>query len=199
MTGVLARAETADRRPGVNWERLARLIVGRRVELGFGTREAFAQTSKISSRLLSDLENARRPSYAPSTVAKLEQALQWTPGSVDSVLAGRQPQPSCGIEGPAKPRAAAVASNIRAWRAARRWSADDLAALATAAGASLSRQAISQIEAGARGITVDELFAFAEVFSRSVDTLATPSTCDRCGGGPPEGFACPACGMGNPS
>lgn len=76
---------------GGDWGRLGDAIVARRVRMGIKTREKFAGHSGLSLRTLSDLELGNRTSYDPSTLSRLEVALEWAPGSVDAVLEGGQP------------------------------------------------------------------------------------------------------------
>lgn len=71
-----------------DWKALAQAAIGRRVELGHHSREAFAKASGISIRTLGDIESARRESYAPETLVRLEKSLQWPPGAVPAVLDG---------------------------------------------------------------------------------------------------------------
>lgn len=71
---------------GMNWQALANAVISRRVELGHTTRGTFVDASGISARILGDLETARRDSYNPATLARLEQALQWPAGRVDEIL-----------------------------------------------------------------------------------------------------------------
>lgn len=75
----------------VGWERVGEEIVRRRVDLGLHSREAFARDSGLSPRLLSDIERGRRESYDSATLARLERALRWLPGSVQAVLDGGNP------------------------------------------------------------------------------------------------------------
>lgn len=75
----------------MDWGRLAKAVIARRVELGATTRQALAESSGLSARTLSDIENARRTSYDPATLVRLEQALRWPPGSAQAVLAGDDP------------------------------------------------------------------------------------------------------------
>lgn len=77
-----------------DYERLASHVIARRIELGFRTRRAFADTSSLSLRTISDIETARADSYFSSTLATLEHELDWTPGSAERILAGDEPQPS---------------------------------------------------------------------------------------------------------
>jgi transcriptional regulator with XRE-family HTH domain len=58
---------------------------------------------------------------------------------------------------------------------------------------SLTRVAISKIESGSRGFSIEELFALARFFGLSVDDFVL-NICDRCQGSPPKGFACLECG-----
>lgn len=75
-----------------DWERLGRLLVARRVGLGFTRRAAFARHHGLShTRTVDDIENARRTNYEPATIAQVEQLYRWTPGSIQSVLAGGDP------------------------------------------------------------------------------------------------------------
>jgi transcriptional regulator with XRE-family HTH domain len=71
-----------------DWERLGRAIVRRRVELGFNTQAGLAEHMGLTARILGDLEGGKRVSYGKSTLARLERALDWPPGTVDEVLAG---------------------------------------------------------------------------------------------------------------
>jgi hypothetical protein len=74
------------------WERLATYVVNRRVDLGYRTRQAFADAiDGISLRTLGDVENGRRLGYGSNTLATLEHGLQWSPGSITKVLAGGEP------------------------------------------------------------------------------------------------------------
>jgi transcriptional regulator with XRE-family HTH domain len=76
------------------WERLASAVIARRVELGMHTRQALAEATGLTARSLSDIERARRTSYDPATLARVEQALQWLPGTVDRILAEGDAQAS---------------------------------------------------------------------------------------------------------
>jgi transcriptional regulator with XRE-family HTH domain len=72
-------------------ERLASLVVARRVELGYKRRPAFAEAAGISLRTLGDLETGRRTNFDPATIAAIEQALRWATGSISQVLSGGDP------------------------------------------------------------------------------------------------------------
>ncbi len=81
----------SDQRSG--WERLARLLVDRRVQLGtqYRNRLKFAADTGLNERLLSDLENFRRTRYRPTSLRAVEAAYRWEPGSIDRVLDGDAP------------------------------------------------------------------------------------------------------------
>ena len=70
--------------------RLGRTIVARRTDLGYPTRQAFADEVNLTYRVLTDLENGKRM-VGPKTYASIEQALRWAPGSVGRVLRGEEP------------------------------------------------------------------------------------------------------------
>jgi hypothetical protein len=88
-TSELAVASRCHHNDGMaDWQRLGNRIIARRVALGYRTREALTDDADISPRTLGDLEIGRRAKYHPNTIAVLEQALRWAPGSVDQILAG---------------------------------------------------------------------------------------------------------------
>lgn len=76
-----------------DWDRLAKLTINRRVELGYPRRTNLATDAGLSLRTLGDIETARKTSYDPATLAALEHALKWQAGSVEAVLGGGQPTP----------------------------------------------------------------------------------------------------------
>jgi hypothetical protein len=84
---------------GMDWHRLARAIVDRRVELGLKTREALLAVIKdtkweLSRRVLADLETGRRENYDQATLSRLEKALEWPQGEVYRVLRGIEALPT---------------------------------------------------------------------------------------------------------
>ncbi len=85
---------------GMDWHRLARAIVDRRVELGYHTREALlagmstrTDGKGLSRRVLADLETGRRGNYDQATLQRLEQALGWPQGEVHRIIHGTTPPP----------------------------------------------------------------------------------------------------------
>lgn len=63
------------------------------------TRESFAEATKLSTRILGDLEKGRRDSYSQGTLLVVENALEWEPGSIQSILDGGDPTPVAHLAG----------------------------------------------------------------------------------------------------
>lgn len=87
-----------DTYPNDAWTRLGRMLERRRGELGYGFRQRarFARErggGMISVKTISRLENGERASYPESTVGTVEAMYQWSPGSVERVLTGGEPNP----------------------------------------------------------------------------------------------------------
>jgi transcriptional regulator with XRE-family HTH domain len=72
-------------------EQLAQEVKRRRRALGIRTTAGLAERMKVSSRVLGDIENARR-SVSTETYAALEAALGWSEGSVEAIFSGGDPQ-----------------------------------------------------------------------------------------------------------
>ena len=72
-------------------ERLGHHVVSRRVALGFRTRTHLAASLPVTVRTLADIEHGVRKASA-GTYAILENKLSWAPGSIDTILAGGEPQ-----------------------------------------------------------------------------------------------------------
>jgi hypothetical protein len=98
-----------------DWQRLGKLVIARRINLGYRRREDLAAAvDGISMRTLGDIETGKRDRYHPNTIGSLENALRWKPGSVDTVLEGGDPseKPADGPT-PALREAASDAALIR--------------------------------------------------------------------------------------
>src|SRR6476469_6867883 len=76
--------------PSMDLERLGHYIVSRRVALGFRTRIDLANSLLFTVRTLADIEHGVRKA-SPGTYAMLENKLAWAPGSIDTILAGGEP------------------------------------------------------------------------------------------------------------
>jgi transcriptional regulator with XRE-family HTH domain len=93
-------------------KRLANAVIARRVQLGHRSREAFAEAAGISPRTISYIETGEDRRYNASTVAQLEHALKWAPGSVARILAGGDPMPLPDSARPIPPLAAELAAML---------------------------------------------------------------------------------------
>ena len=71
-------------------ERLGHHVVSRRVALGYRNRTDLANSLQFTVRTLADIEHGVRKA-SPGTYAMLENKLAWTPGSIDTILAGGEP------------------------------------------------------------------------------------------------------------
>jgi hypothetical protein len=71
-------------------ERLGHYIVSRRVALGYRNRTDLADSLQLTVRTLADIEHGVRKA-SPGTYALLENKLTWAPGSIDTILAGGEP------------------------------------------------------------------------------------------------------------
>lgn len=78
---------------GAEWKRVGAHIVQRRIELGMKTTKSLAERTGLTPRMLGDIENARRTNYSAGTIAQIELALKWRPGSITDILAGGEPSP----------------------------------------------------------------------------------------------------------
>ena len=72
-------------------ERLGHHVVSRRVALGYRNRTDLADSLQFTVRTLADIEHGVRKA-SPGTYAMLENKLAWAPGSIDTILAGGEPQ-----------------------------------------------------------------------------------------------------------
>jgi hypothetical protein len=72
-------------------ERLSHHVVSRRVALGYRNRTDLADSLQFTVRTLADIENGVRKASV-GTYAILENKLSWAPGSIDTILAGGEPQ-----------------------------------------------------------------------------------------------------------
>ena len=65
-------------------------VVSRRVALGYRNRTDLADGLQFTVRTLADIEQGVRKA-SPGTYAMLENKLAWAPGSIDTILAGGEP------------------------------------------------------------------------------------------------------------
>ena len=89
-----------------------------------------------------------------------------------------------------------IATNVKLLRRSRSLTLEEMAQAVQRLGVSMSRSVLVNIEVGRRDhVTVDELFAFAEVLGSSVEFLAggVGVACTHCQDDPPDGFICAHC------
>jgi hypothetical protein len=72
-------------------QQLGHHVVSRRVALGYRNRTDLADSLQFTVRTLADIEHGVRKA-SPGTYAMLENKLSWAPGSIDTILAGGEPQ-----------------------------------------------------------------------------------------------------------
>lgn len=83
-----SRAVTDD-----NWHRLADKVIERRTQLDM-TQQDVQAAGGPATATLRNIEGAHQTSYRRAILARLERALGWAPGSVNSILAGGDPTPA---------------------------------------------------------------------------------------------------------
>lgn len=69
------------------WERLGRRVAQERGR-HWRSRAAFARSAGVSTRVLDDVEKGRRDNYSEATLAAIEAALGWAPGTCLRVVQG---------------------------------------------------------------------------------------------------------------
>lgn len=81
--------------PHQAWLRLGRLLQERRGQLDptFTKRTRFADAVGVNLKTLVDIEKAARTTFSDATLAAIETAYQWRPGSIRAVLEGGDPAP----------------------------------------------------------------------------------------------------------
>jgi hypothetical protein len=91
----------------------------------------------------------------------------------------------------------AVIAHVQKLRRAKGWSGDKVAGLITEVGPAMTGASWRLTEGrDSAALTLDQAVALAAVFGLSLDDLVSAATgpCTVCGGSPPAGFTCNACG-----
>lgn len=97
-------------------ERLRDYVRYRRVQMGYPTQKALADATGLSARVIIKVEQAQ--SVSGSTLAAVEYALGWLPGSAERILKGGEPQlATAGTD----PRPKAVRDNLDDENVQRIW------------------------------------------------------------------------------
>jgi transcriptional regulator with XRE-family HTH domain len=81
--------------PREDLDRLASYVVAARIAAGFPARKDFAAATGVTARTLGKLETGSERVSA-ETLARVAEALAWTPDSPALVMAGREPVPAAG-------------------------------------------------------------------------------------------------------
>lgn len=76
-----------------HWRRLGELIRADQEQL-YGTQQEFADAAGVSLRTVESLLSGQPANYRTRTVADVEAALEWEPGSIQRVLEGGRPRRS---------------------------------------------------------------------------------------------------------
>jgi len=76
---------------GVGWRTLGEYVRRERVRRR-QTQAEFARDIQISTRVLGSIEVGAHDRYDPRTIAAIEDAMRWDPGSVVDVVEGRKPR-----------------------------------------------------------------------------------------------------------
>jgi len=75
------------------WGRVGERIDRERIRLGHRTLAGFARSAGIGKSTLDNLIHARKTSYDSATLAAVEKALCWQPGSIERIGRGSEPIP----------------------------------------------------------------------------------------------------------
>ncbi len=70
----------------MGWSEAAEAIVSRRVELGMRSRRKFAEATGLTVKTLGELERVERTTFERSTLAAVEHALKWSPGTIQGLV-----------------------------------------------------------------------------------------------------------------
>jgi len=73
------------------WERVAARVTADRVRRGYRSLAEFAKAAGLSTSTVDSIEHHRKGQYDPATLAAVEHALGWAPGSVERVRKGLGP------------------------------------------------------------------------------------------------------------
>lgn len=80
-----------------NWDRLGLAIKARREELGLTTQQALADAAGVTRQTVQSLESGKQRTRMPATIAPIEKALGWEPGTAARILAGDDPSSQNGV------------------------------------------------------------------------------------------------------
>lgn len=79
--------------PDAARRRLGEMIKRARIGLGIGSRDALAETAKVSKRVIADLESGARDNFSGRVLARIEDTLGWARGTVDLIVSDPEFEP----------------------------------------------------------------------------------------------------------
>lgn len=92
-------------------KQLGQAVKDARISIGYNTRVAFAEALGMSSRIIAEIENARRDSYSDQTLWRIEDALGWKRGTAEELLHGERVSPTLIFPEPACPTTEGMAEH----------------------------------------------------------------------------------------
>lgn len=69
-----------------SWQRLGENVRRKRIDLGYSNRDAFAEASRVSVRVIADLESGKRSNFSDRVIARLEASLHWPSGTMGRIV-----------------------------------------------------------------------------------------------------------------
>ncbi|BBY54106.1 helix-turn-helix transcriptional regulator [Mycobacterium koreense] len=81
------------------WQRLGATVRKARNDLGFHSRDSFAEAADVSLRVMADLESGTRDNFSERVISKVEAALGWASGTADRIVADPDFRPSAPATG----------------------------------------------------------------------------------------------------
>jgi hypothetical protein len=81
--------------PDPAWQRLADLLIKRRVDIDvrYRNRRTFCAETDIEYRVISDIEGSRRTNFSRPMISQIENAYRLTPGNIQRILQGGDLEP----------------------------------------------------------------------------------------------------------
>lgn len=75
----------------MGWREAGRAVLNRRVQLGMRSRGDFAKAAGLTIKTLGELERGARSNFDPTTLAIVEQVLQWPSGTIVQLAGDHTP------------------------------------------------------------------------------------------------------------
>lgn len=68
------------------WDRVGAAVREARVDMGYRSRDTFAEASDVSVRVIADLESGARSNFSAKILSRVESALGWQAGTIDQLV-----------------------------------------------------------------------------------------------------------------